>query len=45
MSSITAPLPPPTKWQIANALAGAVPSELSSSPWLGIIGVVMGAEL
>jgi MFS transporter, DHA2 family, multidrug resistance protein len=34
-------LPPPT--QIARAMAGAVPSELSKSPLLGILGVIIGA--
>lgn len=45
MASISAPLRPPTKWQIAKILAGAVPGELSSSPVLGILGVVMGAGI
>lgn len=34
-------LPPPA--QIARAIAGVVPSELSKSPLLGILGVIMGA--
>jgi MFS transporter, DHA2 family, multidrug resistance protein len=37
--------PPPTKWQIAKAISGAVPGQLSTSPLLGIIGVVMGAGI
>ena len=45
MASISAPLYPPTKWQIADALAGVLPSELSRSPLLGILGVVMGAGI
>jgi MFS transporter, DHA2 family, multidrug resistance protein len=45
MASISAPLKIPTKWQIAKALSGAVPAELSKSPVLGIIGVVMGAGI
>jgi MFS transporter, DHA2 family, multidrug resistance protein len=45
MASISAPLKAPTKWQIAKALSGAVPGELSKSPVLGILGVVMGAGI
>jgi MFS transporter, DHA2 family, multidrug resistance protein len=45
MASISAPLKVPTKWQIAKALSGAVPGELSKSPVLGILGVVMGAGI
>jgi MFS transporter, DHA2 family, multidrug resistance protein len=36
-------LPPPT--QIAGVLAKAAPSELSNSPLLGILGVIMGAGI
>jgi len=36
-------LPPPA--QIARAVAGVVPSELSTSPLLGILGVLIGAGL
>ena len=36
-------LPPPS--QIAQGLAGAVPAELSKSPLLGILGVIMGAGI
>jgi MFS transporter, DHA2 family, multidrug resistance protein len=45
MASVTAPLHPPTKWQIADAIAGVLPSELSQSPLIGILGVVMGAGI
>jgi len=45
MNSISTSLHPPIKWQIANALAGALPAELSTSPLLGILGVVMGAGI
>lgn len=41
-TAITA-LPPPE--QIAKGLAGAVPAELSKSPLLGILGVIMGAGI
>src|SRR5208283_5299819 len=36
-------LPPPA--QLARAVAGVVPSELSKSPLLGILGVLIGAGL
>src|ERR1700719_3027870 len=36
-------LPPPA--QIAKRLAGVAPSELSKSPLLGILGVIMGAGI
>jgi MFS transporter, DHA2 family, multidrug resistance protein len=45
MGSTTAALQPPTKAQIAKAIAGAMPSELSKSPLIGILGVVMGAGI
>src|SRR5579864_9317823 len=35
----------PTPIQVARAFSGAVPSELSHSPVLGIVGVVMGAGI
>ena len=35
----------PTPAQIAQAVARAVPSELSKSPLLGILGVIMGAGI
>jgi DHA2 family multidrug resistance protein len=36
---------PPSKTQIAKAIAAGLPSELSQSPLLGILGVVMGAGI
>src|SRR6266403_3240781 len=45
MASTTAALHSPTKTQIAKAIAGAMPSELSKSPLLGILGVVIGAGI
>lgn len=36
---------PPTPIQIVRAFAGAVPSEVSARPVLGILGVVMGAGI
>jgi DHA2 family multidrug resistance protein len=45
MASISTPLQPPSKWQIASAISRALPSEISRSPVLGIIGVVMGAGI
>jgi MFS transporter, DHA2 family, multidrug resistance protein len=42
-STAIAALPPPQ--QIARGLAGAVPAELSKSPLLGILGVIMGAGI
>jgi MFS transporter, DHA2 family, multidrug resistance protein len=45
MATTSATLPPPTKWQIAKAISGVLPSELSKSPVLGILGVVMGAGI
>src|ERR1700756_5206738 len=36
-------LPPPS--QITHALAGIAPAELSKSPLLGILGVIMGAGI
>jgi DHA2 family multidrug resistance protein len=45
MASITTALRPPSEWQIAKALSGVLPSELSHSPVLGIVGVVMGAGI
>src|SRR4029077_2942128 len=35
----------PSPTQIVRAFSGAVPSELSKSPLLGILGVVMGAGI
>ena len=45
MATTTATLRTPTKWQIAKSLSGALPGEFSSSPVLGILGVVMGAGI
>jgi hypothetical protein len=38
-----AALPPPQ--QIARGLAGGVPAELSKSPLLGILGVIIGTGI
>src|ERR1700735_4037745 len=35
----------PSPAQIAHAVAGALPGELSKSPLLGILGVIMGAGI
>src|SRR6201988_1939640 len=43
VSTIAVRLPPPA--QIAKGLAGVAPSELSKSPLLGILGVIMGAGI
>jgi DHA2 family multidrug resistance protein len=43
MASQAATLHAPPKAQIAKAIAGGLPSELSQSPVLGILGVVIGA--
>jgi MFS transporter, DHA2 family, multidrug resistance protein len=44
MATQTAVLhPPPSKSQIARAIAGGLPAELSQSPVVGILGVVLGA--
>src|SRR5215470_4586449 len=45
MASQATVLHPPTKQQIAHAIAGAMPAELSKSPLLGILGVVLGAGI
>jgi DHA2 family multidrug resistance protein len=45
MASQAAALHAPPKTQIAKAFAGGLPSELSQSPILGILGVVMGAGI
>jgi len=45
MASQAAVLHPPSKQQIARAIAGALPAELSQSPLLGILGVVLGAGI
>jgi MFS transporter, DHA2 family, multidrug resistance protein len=43
MSASTLVLPQPTPAQLARGIAGAVPGELSKSPLLGILGVLIGA--
>lgn len=43
MSAPTVALPQPTPSQLARGIAGAVPAELSGSPLLGILGVIIGA--
>jgi MFS transporter, DHA2 family, multidrug resistance protein len=45
MASQTTVLRSPTPVQIAKAISGAMPSELSQSPLLGILGVVIGAGI
>jgi len=45
MATVAGSLVPPTKAQIAKTIAGALPSELSKSPVLGILGVVLGAGI
>jgi len=45
MSTQTAVLRPPSKSHIAKAIAAGLPSELSQSPLVGILGVVMGAGI
>src|SRR5579859_4275697 len=45
MASPATVLHPPSKQQIAHAIAGALPAELSQSPLLGILGVVLGAGI
>jgi DHA2 family multidrug resistance protein len=45
MASQAAVLHPPNKQQIAHAIAGGMPAELSQSPLLGILGVVLGAGI
>src|SRR6202142_4315978 len=42
-SSAAVALPQPTPAQLARGIAGAVPAELSKSPVLGILGVILGA--
>jgi MFS transporter, DHA2 family, multidrug resistance protein len=43
MSASTVALSQPTPAQLARGIAGAVPAELSNSPLLGILGVIIGA--
>ena len=43
MSASTLALRQPSPAQLARGIAGAVPAELSKSPLLGILGVIIGA--
>src|ERR1700721_138119 len=43
MSGSSLAVPQPTPAQLARGIAGAVPAELSKSPLLGILGVIIGA--
>ncbi len=45
MAASTAAVPRPTPPQIAQAVAASLPWELSKSPLLGILGVIMGAGI
>jgi len=45
MATQTATLHAPSPRQVAKAIAGALPQELSQSPLLGILGVVSGAGI
>jgi DHA2 family multidrug resistance protein len=45
MATSTQMMGRPTPEQLARGIAGAVPSELSRSPILGILGVIMGAGI
>jgi MFS transporter, DHA2 family, multidrug resistance protein len=45
MATAAGVLAPPTKVQIAKAIAGAMPSEVSKKPLVGILGVVLGAGI
>src|SRR5499433_3775866 len=45
MATVAGSLSPPTKAQIAKTIAGALPSELSKRPVIGILGVVLGAGI
>ena len=45
MASHTGALPSPAPAQVVRALANAVPADLSKSPIVGILGVVMGAGI
>jgi DHA2 family multidrug resistance protein len=45
MATQTAVLHTPSKSQIARAIAGGLPSELSQRPLVGILGVVLGAGI
>ena len=43
MAAAATTIPQPTPGQLARGIAGAVPAELSKSPLLGILGVIIGA--
>jgi MFS transporter, DHA2 family, multidrug resistance protein len=45
MATAAGVLAPPTKVQIAKAVAGGMPAELSRRPLVGILGVVLGAGI
>lgn len=45
MGTATGALAPPTKLQVAKAIAGALPPQISKRPVIGILGVVMGAGI
>src|SRR5882724_1581033 len=45
MASQTGALRAPTPAQMAKAIAGATPGDLSQSPLIGILGVVLGAGI
>src|ERR1700674_5728302 len=45
MATQAAALHTPSPLQVAKAIAGGLPAELSQSPVLGILGVVMGAGI
>src|SRR5271156_94251 len=45
MAASTVVVARPTPTQMVKGLAGAVPGELSKSPLLGILGVIMGAGI
>lgn len=45
MAASTTVVPHPTSAQIARALSAAGPADLSKSPLLGILGVIMGAGI
>jgi DHA2 family multidrug resistance protein len=45
MAASTTVVPQPSAAQIARAIAGVAPADLSKSPLLGILGVIMGAGI
>src|SRR6266849_6492990 len=45
MAASTTVVPRPAPAQMVQALAGAIPADLSRSPLLGILGVIMGAGI